>query len=161
MYKFNDVIYSCRKYCNLKSHGCYTQVSNDVLKLVNGNEFKIYFYLCNRYNEKYQYAFPSLNTIATDTDISLKTVKRCIKSLEEKHLIQIEKFESNSGKFPNNIYVIWFPVIVRDMKEEKAIEEDARLLRENIECIQNKYNDIDPESDEVTEINISKEDEEK
>ena len=43
MKKSGDILYSLRRYDYLE--GNFTQISNDVFKLTNGNEFKIYYYL--------------------------------------------------------------------------------------------------------------------
>ena len=68
--------------------GNFTQIANTMFRYIpNGNDFKVYCYLCFRYNRQYQYAFPSLNTIANETCLSLSTVKRSIKWLESKRFI--------------------------------------------------------------------------
>lgn len=135
MYKLNDIQYSCRRIEYLKEYGNYTQISNDVLKLTNGNEFKIYFYLRTMYNHTYQYAFPSLRTIAEETDISLPTVKRCIKTLEEKHLIKILKFEAKTSQYANNCYRLYFPIITKNNYLDNLIEEDKQNLQQTIKEI--------------------------
>ena len=44
----------------------FTQVANSMLSYIKDPyAFKIYFYLCMRYNTEYDYAFPSLTTIFT------------------------------------------------------------------------------------------------
>ena len=48
--------------------GNWTKVCNTMIFYIpDAYTFKIYVYLCYRYNNEYQYAFPSLNTIAKDT----------------------------------------------------------------------------------------------
>ena len=87
MKKSGDILYSLRRYENMD--GNFTQISNDVFKLTNGYEFKVYCYLCFNYNRELGYSFPSLTTIAKDTNMSVKTVTRCIKKLEELGLIKV------------------------------------------------------------------------
>lgn len=123
MYKFNNITYSLKRYDNLE--GNFTKISNDVYKMTNGNEFKIYSYLCSNYNRELGYAFPSLNVIADNTNMSLKTVQRAIKKLEEIGLIKIHKFEEKNSKYANNIYRVYYPIIIKN-----ALEEEKRRKRE-------------------------------
>lgn len=128
MYKFNNITYSLRRYDNLE--GNFTRISNDVYKMTNGNEFKIYSYLCSNYNRELGYAFPSLSIIADNTNMSLKTVQRAIKKLEEIGLIKIHKFEEKSSKYVNNIYRVYYPIILRNaLEEEKRIKREEELIK--------------------------------
>lgn len=71
----------------------FTQVANSMLTYIKDPyAFKIYFYLCMRYNNEYDYAFPSLTTIAKDCQMSLDKVKKCIKWLEENECIEKHKY---------------------------------------------------------------------
>ena len=56
MRRCGEIKYSLRRYDYLE--GNFTQISNDVFKLTNGNEFKIYCYLCSNYNRELGYSFP-------------------------------------------------------------------------------------------------------
>lgn len=84
----------------------FTLISNDIYELTNGNEFKIYCFLCSNYDEK-DYATPSLSYIAKETNISRATVVKCIKELEKKGLVGIGRINNYS----NNIYKIFVPII--------------------------------------------------
>lgn len=128
--------YSLRRYDRLD--GNFTQISNDVFKLTNGNEFKIYCYLCSNYNKELGYAFPSLNVIAKNTNISVPTVTKCIKSLEEMGLIKISKFECKSNKYTNNIYKIFIPIIVQDEIEDKEEKEIRNILDSIVKEVEGK-----------------------
>ena len=78
MIKKYGIKYSVRRYSNLEKS--YTRIPNDIFKVVTSTyQLTVYTYLCFRYNRDYQYAFPSLKTIANDTNISLTTVKKIIK----------------------------------------------------------------------------------
>lgn len=72
----------------------FTQVANSMLTYIKDPyAFKIYFYLCMRYNSDYDYAFPSLSTMAKDCQMSLKKVKDCIKGLCSKgYIIKAKDF---------------------------------------------------------------------
>ena len=137
MFKINDITYSLRRYDNLE--GNYTQISNDIYKLTNGNEFKVYSYLCMRYNKNNQYAFPSIRTIAIDCNMSTKTVQKCITRLEEIKLIKILKFTEKTTTHTNNMYRIYYPIIIRNSLEE---EERRKLQEELDELIREADNEI-------------------
>ena len=129
MKKYGEIKYSLRRYDYLE--GNFTQISNDVFKLTTTSEFKVYCYLCCNYNRELGYSFSSLNTIAKNTNISVKTVQRCIKQLEKLGLIKIGKFENKISKYVNNIYKVFVPIIVKNEIEEKE-EEELRAMLEQI-----------------------------
>ena len=137
MFKINDITYSLRRYDNLE--GNYTQISNDIYKLTNSSEFKVYSYLCMRYNKNTQYAFPSIRTIAIDCNMSTKTVQKCITRLEEIKLIKIIKFTEKTTTHANNMYRIYYPIIIRNSLEE---EERRKLQEELDELIREADNEI-------------------
>ena len=131
MFKSNDIIYSLKRYEYLE--GNYTQISNDAYKLTNGNEFKVYSYLCMRYNKQFEYAFPSVRTIALDCNMSTKTVQKCIAKLEELKLIKILKFTEKTNQYANNMYRVYYPIIIKNSIEEaerKKIQEELDKLIE-------------------------------
>ena len=106
----------------------FTQVANTMIKYIkNGNEFKIYVYLCSLYNKDYDYAFPSLSIIAKDCSMSLKTVKNAINSLCEKGYIIKGKYVNNGG-FNNNTYYIRYIVEERVEKEVEVDGEDEKII---------------------------------
>ena len=101
----------------------FTQVANSMIKYIkNGNHFQVYVYLCSLYNKKYDYAFPSLTTIAEDCGMSLNTVKSAIKGLCEKGYIKKGKYENNGGHH-SNIYYIFY-IIEEKTEKEIEIEDD-------------------------------------
>lgn len=138
MKKYKNILYSLKRYDYLEDN--FTQISNDVFKLTTGNEFKIYCYLCKNYNKNYGYSYPSLSTIAFDTNMSVPTVQKCIKKLEELKLIQVFKFEDKNSKYVNNIYKVYYPIIVkneiedeRKKKQQEEIEKVFKTMDENVE----------------------------
>lgn len=109
----------------------FTQVANTMLTHIKDPyAFKIYFYLCMRYNEIYDYAFPSLNTIAKDCQISLKKVKTCIKWLDEKGYIIRAKIKNSEG-YANNIYYIRYVYLDRQAIQKELIID--REIPEDVE----------------------------
>ena len=138
MKKYKNILYSLKRYDYLEDN--FTQISNDVFKLTTGNEFKIYCYLCKNYNKNYGYSYPSLSTIAFDTNMSVPTVQKCIKKLEELKLIQVFKFEDKNSKYVNNIYKVYYPIIVkneiedeRKKRQQEEIEKAFKAMDENVE----------------------------
>lgn len=148
--KYNNITYLLKKYETLG--GNYTQVSNDIYKITNSNEFKIYSYLCMRYNKDYHYSFPSIRTISKDCNISTPTVNKCIKHLEEIGLIKIIKFEEKTTQYTNNVYLIYYPIIVKNELEEKEEELEKQKINEAIKeadkDILNKIRTIGLENDD-------------
>ena len=136
MNKTGSIKYSLRRYDYLE--GNFTQISNDVFKLTNGNEFKVYSYLCSNYNRELGYSFPSLNTISKNANMSVPTVTKCIKKLEKLKLIKISKFENKTNKYVNNIYKIFIPIIVKDETEDKERNEIRYALDNIVEEIEGK-----------------------
>ena len=86
--------------------GNWTKVCNTMIFYIpDAYTFKIYVYLCYRYNNEYQYAFPSLETIANDTCISKNTVQKSIKWLESQKFIVRIGYSKETG---TNCYRISF-----------------------------------------------------
>ncbi|MED4918685.1 helix-turn-helix domain-containing protein [Geobacillus thermodenitrificans] len=73
----------------------------------------VYAYLLRRYNDKYGFAFPTVDEIAYTLHISDTTVKRAIKTLKKLGLIRVGR---NPG-FINNVYYF-----------EKPIEDEAEFF---------------------------------
>ena len=136
MFKINDITYSLECYEDMGNN--YTQISNDVYKLTNGNEFKIYCYLCSNYNEETGCSSPSFNTIAKDCKMSKATVQREIKRLEEIGLIKILKFTEKTNQYTNNMYRIYYPII----KEEEKLKTFEELFDKEEESFMNEIRTI-------------------
>ena len=106
--------------------GNWTKVCNTMIFYIpDAYAFKIYVYLCYRYNDQYDYAFPSLNTIAKDTSISKRKVQESIKWLEQKKFIV--KYKRKGDEWMNNCYYVRY--VIEDKVEEQreivnAIEKE-------------------------------------
>lgn len=105
--------------------GNFTQIANTMFKYIpNGNDFKVYCYLCYRFNRDLDYAFPSLRTISKETCLNVKTVQKSIKWLEEQGLIK--RYKKEGSEWMNNCYFIKY--IVEELEEvdldtDEIIEE--------------------------------------
>lgn len=129
----NNIQYRVKSYATLD--GGFTQISNNVLKIVdNAYQFTVYFYLCKNWNRTYNYAFPSIRTIAKDCKMSTPTVQKAIKGLEDKKLVVTLKFDEKLyNAFPNNIYRIFYPII----EEEEEVYNIPQLTKEQVEQLDN------------------------
>lgn len=106
----------------------FTQVANSMIKYIkNGNHFKVYVYLCSLYNKRFDYAFPSLTTIAEDCSMSLNTVKSAIKNLCELGYIKKGKYENNGGHH-SNVYYIKYIIEEKIEKEIEVEDEDEKVI---------------------------------
>lgn len=135
MKKHKDILYSLRRYDNLESN--FTQFSNDIFKMTTGNEFKVYCYLCSLYNRNKGYSYPSLNTIANNTNMSKSTVQRSISSLEKLGLIKVFKFESKTSANVSNAYRVYYPIIIKDELEEDRMKKEKQEIERALEELDN------------------------
>ena len=120
--------------------GNFTQIANTMFKYIpNGNNFKIYCYLCYRFNRDFNYSFPSIQTIVKDTGLSKSTVTRGIKWLEEQRFIK--KYKKEGSEWMNNCYFIKY--IVEELEE---VESDEEIIIEEWE------DDDDWETVEIIEV---------
>ena len=101
--------------------GNWTKICNSMFKYIpNRNDFKVYCYLCYRYNNEYQYAFPSLETIAKDTCISKNTVQKSIKWLESQKFIV--RYKHKESDWMNNCYYVRYVEITKETEIETQKE---------------------------------------
>lgn len=120
--------------------GNFTQIANTMFRYIpNGNDYKVYCYLCYRFNRDMDYAFPSLKTISKDTCLSLRTVQKSIKWLEEQRFIK--KYKKEGCDWLNNCYFIKYIV-------EELIEVDAK----DEEVIIEEWEEVDVDEDEEWEV---------
>lgn len=82
----------------------FIQIPLEMLEDINltGNDFKILCFIMRYKNKDTDEAFPSIEKIATDTGISIATVKRTIKKLSDQNYFTISKRDGASGRY--NIY---------------------------------------------------------
>lgn len=100
--------------------GNFTQIANTMFRYIpNGNDFKVYCYLCYRFNRDLDYSFPSIKTITKDTGLSKSTVIKSIKWLEEQRLIK--KYKKQGCEWMNNCYFVKY--IVEELEEVETDEE--------------------------------------
>lgn len=67
----------------------------------------IYLSLCGYMNRETRSCYPSHKKISYDTDLSISTVKRGLKSLENREYIKIEKrLDKTSGRTLSNLYFV-------------------------------------------------------
>lgn len=108
----------------------FTQVANSMFEYIEDvYAYKIYVYLCHRYNSDNEYAFPSINTIAKDCKISRGKVQSSLKYLEERRFIV--KFKRKGSEHMNNCYYINYVVEDKNRREreqEKIIETIEKSL---------------------------------
>lgn len=99
----------------------------------NGNARLIYELLLDYWNEEYGYAFPDQWELAIESGMSVSTVGRSIKALEDLRLI--EKKRSPIGR-NNNVYYINKPIdnITDFYKAFPEIEKEARERIAKIEA---------------------------
>ena len=101
--------------------GNWTKICNSMFKYIpNPSDFKVYCYLCYRYNNEYQYAFPSLDTIAKDTCISKNTVQKSIKWLESQKFIV--RYKHKESEWMNNCYYVRYVEITKETEMEAQKE---------------------------------------
>jgi SOS-response transcriptional repressor LexA len=82
--------------------------------------YMIYSYLVKNFNDRYNYAFPTIAEIQQDLGFgSNTTVTTAIKYLEEKRLIRIEKRKQGTNKYDNNRYVVYYPVALNPFTKEE------------------------------------------
>ena len=110
----------------------WTKICNTMFKYIpNPSDFKVYCYLCYRYNLKYQYAFPSLTTIANDTCLSIKTVQKSVKWLEERDYIV--KYKRKESEWMNNCYYVRYVVEEnQEQIQEEIVERLEEIVREEL-----------------------------
>ena len=82
----------------------FLKLSHELItdKNITSNEFRVYTYLLSLYNEEKDCSYPSIDVISERLNISISTVKRSIKRLEDLKYISIEKRKGLAGNF--NIY---------------------------------------------------------
>jgi biotin operon repressor len=67
----------------------------------------VLWHLCDRYHPD-NGCFPSLDTLATDCEMSRRSVQDQIAALEAAGLVTIEKMPREGGRLPRNRYVLAF-----------------------------------------------------
>lgn len=132
----------------------WTKIYNSSFEYIESpTAFKVYCYLCYRYNEFHNYSFPSMNTIAKDCKMSKTTVQKAIKYLEEKKLIK--RFKIREGNdYQNNCYRIRYAIQIEEEKTKDDLmnsmiddDEDEIVSIETKVEIEQDYSQIDDDEE--------------
>lgn len=96
-------------------------------KNINENEYRVHTYLLLMYNKDKACAFPSMEIMAKELNMSVSTVKRCIKKLQGLGYVEVSKRKGLAGNF--NIYKKLKHLIVRN---NKSVEGSAEATKTTI-----------------------------
>lgn len=93
----------------------FTLINNNLIVAnISDLEFRILCYLVSR--SKDGKCFPSLSTISREIKKSQDTIRRAIKGLEEKKLIQVKHQTVGTGKCTSNLYTINKKYLIENRK---------------------------------------------
>lgn len=108
----------------------FLKVANELItdKNITSNEFRIYVYLLSLYNKNKDCAYPSIETISTNINISAATVKRGIKKLVELGYMIIEKKKGISGNF--NTYK-QFKYLVKKVSSDIKVIDNKKIKKDH------------------------------
>ena len=114
----------------------FTQVPNFMRQYItDAYTFKVYFYLCERWNSVNNYAFPSIRNISNECSMGTKKVQSCIKWLIEEKLIVKKSKEGYDGK-KYNIYYINY-IDIDDVMEEVIASDETKYIEIEVETDEN------------------------
>lgn len=123
-------------------------------KNINANEYRVHTYLLLMYNKDKACAFPSMEVMAKELNMSVSTVKRCIKKLQDLGYVEVSKRKGLAGNF--NIYKKLKHLIVRNNKGAKTPTEAAIINEENADKVEINFEGghevIDHRSEEEKEL---------
>ena len=125
-------------------------------KNINANEYRVHTYLLLMYNKDKACAFPSIEVMAKELNMSESTVKRCIKKLQDLGYVEVSKRKGLAGNF--NIYKKLKHLIVKNNKAaEKVVKASARATVINEENADKEINfegglKLDHRSEEEKEL---------
>ena len=122
----------------------FLKLANDLItdKNITSNEFRIYAYLLSLYNGAKGRAYPSIETISKNINISIATVKRSIKKLVDLGYMVIEKKKGISGNY--NTYK-GFKYLVPPKSNNKKVSSSSKgTVKKEVEIIESEVKtDID------------------
>jgi hypothetical protein len=104
---------------------------------IDHTAFRVYCYLVARFNRRTHLAWPSARTIGEGLDLSIRSVRRCIKILRELGLIDIRSRKRGNGGQKSNGYVPlfsawdelgWEPTEERQRHPENLQSDDHRAV---------------------------------
>ncbi len=123
------------------------QASRKTIKLT-ANATLVLHALLDRANSKTGECFPSIKTIAKDTNLSKSSVQRGLKELLTAGVIvKKARFKAGSGAQTSNLYTI-----VRTAKErmDAAVENTKKLLKDKEDYIKNRLLAIEERRKQVS-----------
>ena len=114
----------------------FTQVSNFMRQYItDAYTFKVYFYLCERWNSVNNYAFPSIRNISKECSMSTQKVQNCIKWLIEEKLIVKKSKEGYDGRTYNIYYINY--IDIDDVMEEVIASDETKYIEIEVETDEN------------------------
>ena len=138
----------------------WTKISNSMIKYIEDvYAFKVYCYLCYRYNKDYDYAFPSLDTISEDCKMARSTVQKAIKYLEERRFIV--RYKKKGKQWMNNCYYIRYVVETeedRKREQERIVDTIEETLEKELEMELEIEIFLDENGNVIKEEKIKRED---
>ena len=104
-----------------------TQVSNFMRQYITDvYTFKVYFYLCERWNSTTNYTFLSIRNMSKECSISIKKVQDCIKWLIEKKIIVKKSKKGYDGKICNIYYINY--IDIDDVMEKNVANDETKYI---------------------------------
>lgn len=121
----------------------FLKVDLDLIEDENltANELRVYLYLLTKYNTDKKCAYPSLETISEKINMSLSTVKRAIKKLENLEYVSVEKRKGLSGNF--NIYKD-MKHFINNIVKDKEVTTEEDINQEVIAIEKSNEEDVAP-----------------
>lgn len=125
-----------------------TKIPNETFLLIpNSSDFKVYIYLCSKYDNENNNSSVSIKDISKETCLGLTTVKKSIKWLEKNHFIDknvvpgyinnfdIYYMDSNIKEYEDDNDIIEYTIKVNESKRNKSkrkINHEYSKWRENV-----------------------------
>ncbi|MGL4451791.1 MAG: helix-turn-helix domain-containing protein [Sarcina sp.] len=119
----------------------YFELDKIFMRNLTANEERVYRNLLSHKNNNQDYAFPSQELIAKESNVSISTVKRAIKSLVNKGFIAIEKMKRIIGHYNKYklLYVASMDVVrdkIKAKKESTNSNETAIKISKDVVSIE-------------------------
>jgi|TARA_R100001463_G_scaffold45850_1_gene94310 predicted transcriptional regulator len=122
----------------------FVQIPKWLMKETTPQEYLIYSammaYSGNKGQKNHLLCFASQEVLAKDTNLSVSTVKRHIKTLQEKGIINITQDKAQNGKWLHNKYTLcwdWFEYFCKNINKPEFIDNVSELAPGLNEVISN------------------------
>lgn len=126
----------------MSRHFCAKSVFTDAPNDLTGNDIHVYTYLVACSNAKDGMAWPSLESIATDTRLSRATVSRAITNLTGSGLVVIKKRTTRKTKRGRGVNMYFLPKVLADQvgpepqpKPTMTRQERAKLMAAQMDAM--------------------------